>query len=899
MLEYRILGPLEVLRDGEAVLIGAAKQRTLLAALVVAAPHRLSADTLADVVWEDSPPPSARKLVQVYVSKLRAVLGAEAITTEVTGYRLDARPEQIDAVRFERLIARATTGLDQGNPSLAHATAGSALELWRGSPLTELADAAGEVTRLEALKLDAETLRVGAELALGRNDEALAAATRLAAAHPLDERLCGYRALALYRVGRQADALAAIAETRRRLQDELGLSPGAGIRRLEQEILTHDSSLDPVPAAVRRSGRVPTPGSSLVGRQQELASLRELVEREDVRLVTIVGPGGSGKTRLALAAASGLEEGFPDGAAFVELAAVRDESGVTEAIARALAVGETPEQTTEARLTDALATMTVLLVVDNFEHLVEAAPRLSALLESSPGLMLVVTSRRVLHVTGEHVFPLGPLSEDDAVDLFVARASAADTRHVVAGHEHVVLEICRRLDCLPLGIELAAARTAILSPAALLERLEESVTALGPGPRDAPARQQTLADTIAWSTALLSDDERRALGRMSVFAGGCTLKAAEAVCDAPLETIMALLDASLLRRDPAAGDRLSMLETIREQAALMLDESGEREAAESSHAGFFGVLVEELARPAREGTHYGNPDEIDIELDNLRVAHDRLLGAGEPDRAVRLATALRHYWYVRGLFREGRNRISRSLSDATEPALAASAKTVLAGLSWQLGEMDEAEAHARGAVTQSAVAGALEPVIGAETVLGLVARHRGDLVAAAEAFERSRTIALGLGREVDTMVANTNLADLALAAGDLDQAERRLQTTLDWNAANGRTADDTFALLGLGVVAFRRESFAIADGYWAKALAVAQAAGFAHGIALAQIGLAAVAASDGRHARAAELLGEASRLLEATGGVLTEIEHDLFVRAETTARRALGAESFALSFGSG
>jgi predicted ATPase/DNA-binding SARP family transcriptional activator len=882
-MEYRILGPLEVVDGGRPVALNARKQRALLLCLLLRANEAVSTDGLVDALWGERAPSSAAKLVQVYVSQLRRSLGDGAIETRPPGYLIRVAPEQLDAARFERLLVEGREAMAVNNATLGASLFRRALALWRGRALEAIDDApfaAAEARRLEELRLGCLEERMGADLALGRHAEVLAELTALVAEHPLRERLRGQLMLALYRCGRQADALHAYRDAVRALRDELGLDPGPELRDLEHAILNHAPSVDAPTAMQAPSAAIPVPSSPLVGRRGELEQLTALVTRDDVRLVTVSGAGGSGKTRLALELATSVGPAFAHGAAFVELAAVRDPGLVPGAIAQALGA---PESAYEP-LARWLADRELLLVVDNLEHLVEAAGELARLAAHAPRLTLLVTSRRVLHVSGEHVFALAPLPEEDAARLFAQRAGARDPS--AALDDDAVRAICRRVDCLPLAIELAAARVATLTPQLLLERLTDRVTALGPGPRDAPARQQTLADTLMWSTDLLGEVERRTFARLAVFAGGSTLDAAETVCDAPLESIEALVDLSLLQRSVASGAvRLTMLETVREHAAALLEDA---DAVIAAHAAHYAALAE--GADLKGATRAQGLAAIDLELDNLRAALDR----ADDDTALRIATALYQYWYARGYFREGRDRIRgplhRGAGDATLQSLALHA---LAGLTWLLGDVDDAEAVARRGIEVGTRAGAADSVMGCHTVLGLVARDRGDLTAAAEHIERSGALAQELGLERDVIIANTNLADLALAAGDLEGARRRFERTLAYNDGNVAPVDDSFALLGLGTVAHRSGHLDEATEHLSRALRLCERAGFRHNAALALVGLAAIAADRGEHDDAALLLGRATELLSVTGSELTGADAELHDRTKAAALDALGAQRLA------
>ncbi len=896
MLEYRILGPLQILRDGVEVVLTAPKVKALALVLLLNPNEVISADVLVEALWGAHRPDSGRKLVQVYVSQLRSALGAEEIQTVAQGYRIRVTPMGLDAARFDRMRRDGRAALATGNAELAFALSRRALALWHGRALADVADepyAAAEAARLDELRVECTEDELEAELALGRHEEVVPRLQRLTAEHPLRERVRERLALALYRCGRQSEALEVLAAGRRNLRDELGIDPGMGHRDLERAILNHDPLLDLGVGDIAATSLVPAASSSLIGRTAELEQLGELVLREDVRVVTISGAGGSGKTRVALELARSTGSDFANGAAFVELAAVRDPALVLAAIAAAVGVPETPEMPASAALANWLQNRDMLLVVDNFEQLVEGADQLARLVQAAPRLTLLVTSRRVLHLSGEHVFPLKPLPVDDAVALFSDRAAARDqTVNAESNSVAVIADICRRLDCLPLAVELAAARTSTLPPPLLLDRLSRHLSALGSGPRDAPARQQTLNDTLRWSTDLLSTEERRTLAWLSVFVGGCSIEAAETICAADIEYLAALIDSSLVHRIGTAGEvGLSMLETIREHAAALLADEGSREVAQSRHASYYADLVEVAAGkgPASQAQALSL---IDADIGNLRAAMDRSELAGDDVTALRIASSLYRYFYLRGHFREGRDRISGPLErGAGAPPLQALALRALSGLYYMLGDLDAAQTYALRGIEVGTAAGTPYAVMASHTVVSHVARERGAFETAMAHLQLSEALAKELGLDEDVLVANTNLGELALAVGDLDEARRRWEYALTRYDQDDETG--TFALLGLGSVSYRQGRLDEAIGHFARARDLSEQAGWLHNTTMALVGLAAIAADQDNHTEAAFLLGRASGLLAATGGELTIADEQLFQRARASALAGLGQELLA------
>jgi predicted ATPase len=390
--------------------------------------------------------------------------------------------------------------------------------------------------------------------------------------------------LALYRSGRQAEALQAYRELRVRLVEDLGVDPSPALHELYGRILRQEPALSHVPTREPRTN-LPAEPTPFVGRAAELAEVVALLRRVDVRLVTVRGPCGAGKTRLAVRAAEEIAAGYADGVWWVPLAPLREPALVLEAIAQTLGA---PKQQSLARH---IADKRALVVLDNFEHLLDAAPAVADLLVACRHVTVIATSREPLHIAAEHEYLVPTLAETEAVELFRQRAYTAEP-------ESAVLAICRRLDCLPLAIELAAARTKLLAPKMLLVRLEQRLPLLTGGPRDAPERQRTLEATIAWSYDLLTDKHRRLFARLAVFAGGFTLDAAARVCEADLDTLQALLDKNLIHRE---GARYQMLETIREFAGERLRDSGEAKALRRRHALHYLRLANTVRDPPDTG----------------------------------------------------------------------------------------------------------------------------------------------------------------------------------------------------------------------------------------------------------------------------------------------------------
>ncbi|MEV4683842.1 ATP-binding protein [Streptomyces kurssanovii] len=546
-MRYLLLGTTQAVRDdGTPVAPGGARLRALLTALALRVGRTVPANVLVDEVWEGDPPADPAGALQALVGRLRRALGPEAVALTEGGYRLCADPDDVDLHRFDRLTGEGTRALEDGDAAKAAALLDDALALWRGPVLADLPDRSAAEARWEARRLDARRARIAAALGLGGAEAAVPELLALCEAHPLDERLQALRIRALRDTGRPAEALAAYEEVRGGLAERLGTDPGPELTALHAELLN-----PPAPAAPL--GNLRARLTSFVGREPELREIREDLSRS--RLVTLLGPGGAGKTRLSQEAAelAAARPGspWPDGVWLAELAPVADASAVPEAVLTALGARETvlrgagAEELRAAdphgadplvRLAEHCARRRMLVLLDNCEHVVEAAAVLAErLLGSCPGVTILATSREPLGVPGEQVRPVGPLPDATALRLLADRGASARPGFRVDADEDTAaaaVEICRRLDGLPLAVELAAARLRMLTPRQIADRLDDRFRLLTSGARTVLPRQQTLRAVVDWSWDLLTPEERAVLRRLSVFAGGCDLPAAEAVCEA-------------------------------------------------------------------------------------------------------------------------------------------------------------------------------------------------------------------------------------------------------------------------------------------------------------------------------------------------------------------------------
>jgi len=743
-VRYRILGTTQALRpDGTPVPVGGARLRALLTVLALRAGRTVPAGVLVDEVWDGDPPADAPGALQALVGRLRRALGADAVASAEGGYRLAARPDDVDLHRFERLTGEGTRALADGDPAKAAVVLDDALGLWHGPALADLPDRTAEAARWDTRRLDALRTRHTAALALGHADQSLPELTALCDTHPLDEPLQALRLRALRDAGRTAEALAAFEEVRRLLADRLGADPGGELRALYGELLRSEEQDSRIrgrgtgaplhtyrgnggersagwpgtvgagpagtefglgPAAAAHASTTPaadTPGSaapapqtpgnlrarltSFVGREGDIEAIRG--DLAAARLVTLLGPGGAGKTRLSQEAAETVRYAARDGVWLAELAPVDDPDAVPEAVLTAVGARETVLYGAGAeamraagaerhddpveRLAEHCGRRRMLIVLDNCEHVVEAAARLvEELLERCPELTVLATSREPLGVPGELLRPVEPLPEPVALRLLADRGAAARPGFRVGEDPEACAEICRRLDGLPLAIELAAARLRMLTPRQIADRLDDRFRLLTSGSRTVLPRQQTLRAVVDWSWDLLDEEERAVLRRLSVFAGGCDLAAAEAVCGpAALEALGSLVDKSLVVAAPSGdgGMRYRLLETVAEYAGERLDEAGRRPETERAHLTYYRELARTTDPLLRGPGQLAAIELLEREYENLRTALRHAVAERDEQEALCLILSLSWYWQMRDARIEARNWCAEVMALGPDP----------------------------------------------------------------------------------------------------------------------------------------------------------------------------------------------------------------------------------------
>jgi predicted ATPase/DNA-binding SARP family transcriptional activator len=792
-----LLGGLEVLDDeGRLVVVAGPKLRALLAVLALQPGRVVPAEQLIDALWGESPPTEVRNGLQGLASKLRRTLGSpDLVAMRGAGYALELPADAIDVHRFEGMVVAARAAVVDGDLSGAAGLLAEAESLWRGTALADFSYdefAAGTITRLSELRLAVIEERLDIELQLGRHQEAVAELEELVAALPLRERLRGLLMLALYRSGRQADALRVFQEGRHLLAEELGLDSGHELRALEAAILAQDHSLDsPSVAAHGANTRaqtysVPQALTPLIGRGAELRELTGLAAEH--RFITLVGPGGVGKTRLALEVGRAALALLEFGGCLVELAPVGDPAGVRAAIASALALPD------PGRLAEMIGDREMLLVLDNCEHVITTAAEVAEdLLRRCPALRILATSREGLRVGGEIIRAVPPLAADDAASLFVARAQAAGAPlELSVDHRTVIADICSRLDGLPLAIELAAARTRAFPLEQIDARLNDRFRLLTGGSRTALPRQQTLRAVVDWSYELLFDDEQRVFERLSVFPGGCDLATAEVVCadetiaaEDVADLIHALVDKSLIIAVPR-GDavRFTQLQTLTQYGSERLAERGDAVRVRDAMAKHYAELCAQSADAYRGDQQRAWLTAIDQDYDNLRAALEWAVANDDAETAMTIAGGTSWPHWLGGMVIEGK----RWLDDAFACA----------------GDVDE-----RTRALALTGRGLLDFLAGTRDT-------DDDLEAAIEIFQRRDDVA-------SMALAYSFYAEQPNARGDRDEARRRRLVVVDFYGESPKAPFERAARsYSLGKLALLDGDLAAAEVHYRAA-----AAGFA------------------------------------------------------------------------
>ncbi|MEV0596735.1 BTAD domain-containing putative transcriptional regulator [Nonomuraea cavernae] len=908
-MRFSVLGPLAVWTDaGDTVTVPGLKVRALLADLLVHEGRVVSADQLVDDLWGGEPPGNPAAALQVRVSQLRRVLeeaepgGRRLVVSRAPGYLLDAGA--VDATRFAALLARAETA---ESPRARADLLAEALGLWRGPAYADFADEEFTriaIARLEEQRLSALEQHADARIDLGEHGLLVGELADLVARHPLRERLRAAHMRALYRAGRQGEALAGYGELRELLAVELGLDPGPELAGLHQAILGQDPTL--IGGAERPTTNLPASLSELIGRDGAVAEVRSLLRAN--RLVTLTGTGGVGKTRLALEVSARSLGDFPDGVWLVELGPLDSGTGSpAEVVMAALDIRDGAEQADPAdRLAEALRSRRLLLVLDNCEHLVEEVAALTErLLRAAPGLRVVATSREPLAVSGEALWSVPPLSlptpdpgpspdaesrieververvgRSDAVRLFVARAAASAPGFALEEENAgAVAELCHRLDGIPLALELAATRVRALGVREVLARLDDRFRLLASGRRGAPQRQRTLTAVIDWSWQLLTEPERVVLRRLAVHAGGCTLEAAEEVCGGDgldvLDLIARLVDRSLVVvTDSPAGVRYRLLESVAAYCLDRLSDAGELEPVRHAHARHYLALALR-AEPALYGPEQGTwLRRLDAEAANLRAALDTAARERDADDAIRLANALTWYWFLRGRLADARRSLEAALAVEGEAPGRARAAAWHAGfalmhdqdVTWDTRAVRDPRERARAElflalsaaemfVEHDLVTSALATcrAIGDEWGIAAALSRRArnaytqrDLTALERDGGESLRLFRKLGDRWGQLQAMEWLAGEAEIAGDTERAARLFTESLRLAEELGLWPEAARRTSWLGWVALRSGAYERAMELCGRALRLSIEQGYREGRLMAGMGLGCAARRAGR-----------------------------------------------------
>jgi predicted ATPase/DNA-binding SARP family transcriptional activator len=869
VLTLAVLGPVELRRDGTVLPVPTGKATELLIRLALDAGAPVSTDRLVDELWDGTALPTHRNTLQSKVSKLRAAFGdAAALTVSPAGYTLEVDRSAIDVFSVARLAKHASGRLALGDPEAAAELCGQALGMFRGDVV--LPDA-GDGDWLGPHRARLDEVRIGlledqleARLRLGEGSSLIGELEAALARNPLRERLWELLVTALYRAGRQGEALAAYQRVRTTLADELGLDPGPRLQRLEQQVLAQAPDLDavrPAPTPAAPAGNLPSLAAELVGREAELAAVRRLLAER--RLVEVVGPGGVGKTSLAVEVGRRLARD-PDGPAggvwLVRLESASTDGRVLDAVIAAMDVPGG-----EGALLERLRSLDCVLVLDNCEHVLGAVSSLAVrCLDAAPGLRVLATSQVPLSVDGEAVFELGPLPLPDAVELFRRRTAVHRPTHSPDGEsteDPVVLDLCRALDGLPLAIELAAARTRTLSPQDIARRLDDRFAVLSDPASSRPERLRSLRSTIRWSYDLLFPDDQRGLWALSTFAGGASLPAVECVLDAldvppatAMDVVTRLASRSLVivayppetsaraGSAPPSTVRYQLLDSIRAFAVEAMTEAGMAQRASAAHAAWFAGAADgstEGVRGPMQGEHLAfvaaERSNIDAAL-AWAAAHDPALG-------LRIANGFGWAWVVLGDHRAA-ERLVAALDAAADAPSAGDRACALLLAGWSeasSGRLDVAREHVGAASALAKAADDIELQARCCYYLAYVVSHEGDFRAALDLTDPSRALYDGLDRPWDQAANALFAVRAAISAGDRDRSVTEAARAVDWlrqvedpwlqvrgEAALGELArlqyrfDDAVAHLGRATETSGRLGFAQTEAYQMSSLGRAQ-----------------------------------------------------------------------------
>ena len=918
---------MQVRLRGAVITVVSARQRLLLARLALAEGRFVQVSQLIDDLWEDQPPASAMNALQVYVSALRKLLGAGAVRTRGRAYALDDAAV-VDVVQFRREVTAGLTAASAGDEAAAGQLLDGGLSRWTGVPGQDLDEASFVVTAragLTDLYLAGVEARAAARTGQGAARELVPELRGLTEQYPFREGIHAQLILALAASGRQVEALAAYDHIRTELAEEFGVDPGEALQLVHGAVLRNEL---PVPRAGPQAGPVPRAShqhnlpaavSSFVGRQQETADI--VASLAGARLLTLTGPGGGGKTRLALNVAEVLLDQYRDGIWLVELAARTDPAGVEQAAALALGVNEAPPAALGDTLASQLRERSLLLVLDNCEHLVRACADFAArTLAHCPGVRILATSRTRLGVPGEtewvvppleipdpaRVPPLDRLGEYASVRLFADRAGAVMTGFTLTqSNAAAVATVCARLAGIPLAIELAAARTRVLSVTQIAVRLDEQLALLSDEARPGPTRQRTLRQTMDWSFDLLTEREQALFARLSVFAGGFSLEAAEEMAGAGpggLDVFSRLVIHSLvaMERDEESV-RYRLLEPLRHYAAERLAERGETQSAWAQHAAYFLRLAEEA-----ESSLLGGPEQavwfrkLGLERGNLRAALGEFAGQGDMTGIARLVSALWRFFLAQDSITDGRTLLDRALADPSVAGLVRARALRSCGIfASEHRDYDDAARCYAESLELFRAAAAQEDAAGVLANLGLLEMHQSRFSQARLFMQESLQIRRDLGEVLGIALSLENLGHLALIQGDLPTAREFIEESLEWFRRGDDMLGESVALGNLSQVAVKQGDLDEAVRLYGIALHLNRKLDDQWATNGCLEGLAGIAASRNEMPQAAGLLSAAATLRERTGEVLSADEEAESRKLHAVIEAALGTTEFEKAWAEG
>lgn len=937
-MDFRILGPMEVWNADRRVEVGGPRHRKLLAVLILARSHVVSREQLVDVLWPGEPPASAAAIIHVRVSELRRSLGEGAggtspVVTTGGGYRLAVDPDDVDAFRFQARAESGHRALASSHYEAAVDTLRGAIGLWRGNAYDDLSDqpaAEAELARLETIRTGAEDDLLEARLNLSEHAAVAAELAALVVQTPWAERRWTLLMLAQYRCGQQGEALTTFGTARDRLVHDLGIEPGPDLRRMHEAVLNQDPQLQPVgsaPAHVESDNSrvrpsLPTRLTSFVGRGPDLERVRQLLLEHP--LVTITGPGGAGKTCLALEVAARAGATFPGGMWLVELASTLDLEQVLSAIAARLGIKEQQGISLITQISNRLSGSKSILMLDNCEHVLDTVAGVVAeLLPHTPELTVLTTSRERLGLSGEHVHQLPGLGlpvegrdhllsevgRSEAGQLLIERATAvrSDFRLDQQTAPHIA-RICRRLDGLPLAIELAAAAVSALDIDQIAVRLDDRLELLSHGRRRPHARHGSLQSVVDWSYELLSTDERQLFEQVAVFQGTFSLTSAEDVCrrDASNTSVAALLwrlvDKSLLNSETSSdGRRYRLIETLKEYALQRLSDRGDLARFRQRHAEHFLGLAERAGAALRGPNQYHWVAGLEREHSNLRAAMEWFIENGQRESVTRLAGSIYAFWDLGGHYGEGRRWLTRALASPEGVAPAARVRALMgsATLAVMQGDLLAANALCAEVIHLSRAHGDYEGLSHALQFGGLAAIFASDLDTADQLIVESLQAARIAGQTWLEGWALEFQAAVELARSHYDAAIRLATESAELSRPDGDPECAAWALVTIALAHIEIGHVDLAIAPLRESLIAFRQLGVSWGLSMAILACAEIAALQGDLSSAAFFLGASEHLrLSSRAGMLPSLQRS-FHHWRETCSQALGVPVFSQEWSAG